>query len=116
MGTGTWQLDWLRIAGLAASAVLLLGGMWLLWTARHRADAERVMLPALGRVGVPTCLTLGVCALAAGYHILAYSLLPRFTLWSVPIERWWVVAGVIAVAIVGSLTSEWLESRHDEPT
>lgn len=104
----------LRLAGLALAAVLLLAGMWALWRARHRAEAERVHMPVLGRIGVPTCLTLGLSFLAAGYHALAYSLPPGVTLWAVPPRRWWIVATAIVVAMASSLASDWLERRHED--
>ncbi|MBK7403792.1 MAG: hypothetical protein IPJ41_03945 [Phycisphaerales bacterium] len=103
----------LQILGLCAAAALLLAGLWVLWRSRHRrTEDERVPMPLLGWVGVPTGLTIGVCLLGAGYHAMAYSLLPQVNLVAIPIQRWWIVAAVIVVAITGSIGAERLEARH----
>ncbi|MCC7388874.1 MAG: hypothetical protein IT431_08905 [Phycisphaerales bacterium] len=103
-----------HLAGLAAAVGLLAAAVWVLWAARARADEERrVELPGLGKVGNPTCLTLGVCLFMCAYHGAAYSLLPVVALVAVPIGRWWVVASAVVVAVVGALLAEWAEQRGD---
>jgi len=102
----------LHLAGLGGSLLMLVAAFWLLWVARARADEDRrVAVPVLGKVGNPTCLTLGVCLLIGSYHAAAYSLLPVYGLVSVPVERWWIVAAVIGLAVVGALAAEALERR-----
>lgn len=103
----------IHLAGVAAAAALLAGAFWCFWVARARADDDRrVDLPLVGRVGNPTCLTLALCAFIASYHAAAYALTPVVALVSVPIDRWWLVAGLIAVAVVVALASDALERRH----
>ncbi len=111
-----WQLDIAQIAGLAGAAVLAAIGIWALWRARHRADEnERVVMPMVGKVGSPTCLTLGLCLLVGGYHAAAYSLLPRVVLVAIPADRWWILVAVCLVAVGGALAADSIERREDEP-
>ena len=101
-----------HLAGLAAAAGLVAAAFWLFWAARARADDDRrIELPVLGKVGNPTALTLALCCVIAAYHAAAYALIPVVALTSVPVERWWIVAVVIAVAVVGALSADALESR-----
>lgn len=106
-----WQLGVLQFAGVAGAAGMLVLGMWVLWRSRHRAEEQRFVLPPLGDIGVPTGLTIGVCLLVSSYHVLAYSLLPKVTLVAVPVDRWWIVAGGVLLAVAGAFSAERLESR-----
>ncbi len=109
------QLGLAQVAGLVGALALVVAAFWLLGAARARADDERrVVLPMLGRVGNPTCLTLGVCAFVGAYHAAAYSLGPVVALVAVPIDLWWVVAGGIVLAVVGSLVAERVERGDGE--
>lgn len=112
MPAGPWQFDAIRLGGLLLAGVLLLAGAWVLWRAQRGSDVEHMKLPVLGTVWVPTGLTVALCLLAAGYHALAYSLWPAARLWAVPLDRWWIVAAVILVVLVGTIALEWLAS-HD---
>lgn len=114
MPAQAWQLDALRIAGLCLAAVLLLAGIWVLRAARRDPETAHMTLPGLGLVWAPTGLTIAICILAAGYHVLAYSLFPSVTLLAVPRDRWWIVAAVIAIAILGALGAERLGSDVGE--
>ena len=103
-----------HLAGLVAAAGLLAAAFWVFWAARARADDERrVELPGLGKVGDPTCLTLGLCSFLCAYHAAAYSLAPVVTLAAVPIGRWWVLAVGVGVAVAGALLAERLERRGE---
>lgn len=108
---GSWQLDLGQLAGLAGAVVLVGAGLWVLWAARHRSEHERVVLPVVGRVGNPTCLTLGLCLLGCGYHAAAYSLLPGVVLVAIPIDRWWILVVVCAVAMSAGFAADAVESR-----
>lgn len=102
-----------HVGGLVAAGGMLAAALWVLWAARARRDEQhRVVLPGIGKVGNPTCLTLGLCLAVGAYHAAAYSLLPVVALVAVPLGRWWVVAGAIAVAVAGSLAAEALERRE----
>jgi hypothetical protein len=103
-----------HLAGLAAAAGLLAAAVWVFWAARARADEDRrVELPGLGKVGNPTCLTLGLCLFFCAYHSAAYSLLPVVALVAVPVGRWWVVVAAVVVSVLGALVAEWAERRGD---
>jgi hypothetical protein len=110
-----WQLDVSQVAGLVGAAVLIAVGFWALWRARHRtAGDEKVELPIVGTVGIPTCLTLGLCLLGLGYHVAAYSLLPGVVLVAVPLDRWWILVAASIVAVGSALAADRLESRDDD--
>lgn len=96
-------------AGVAAAVGMVAAAMVVLWHARHKSEDERVELPGLGKVGNPTCLTLGVCLMVGGYHVAAYSLLPVVSLVSIPLDRWWVVAAACGLAVGGSVWADRLE-------
>ena len=108
---GTGQLDAIRIAGVVAAGVLLVSGLWVLWAARHRETDQHVLMPIVGVVSVPTCLTAGISMMVLGYHAMVYSLPASLDLLAVPIDRWWIL--VVGIVIVAGLTAmaEWLEHR-----
>ncbi len=112
----SWQLGqfvaW-QAAGMVGAVVLVVGGFWVLWLARHRIEDQRVRLPMLGVVGHPTSLVVGLCLLGWGYHAAAYSLLPAVSLVALPRDLWWVLVVVSVVAVVGSLVADVLENRGD---
>ena len=114
MPSAGWQLGPIQIAGLVAAGAALALGLWVLRRSRRHAEDQRVHLPVLGVVGVPTSLTVGVCLLASAYHAAAYSLAPRVNLVAVPIDRWWILACVVVFAVGGSLIADRLESRASD--
>lgn len=96
--------------GLVAGVGLVAAAMWVLWTARHRGAAERAVLPIVGKVGNPTCLTIGLVLLVSGYHAVCYALQPVVTLVSIPMDRWWLLVLIGGIAVGGSLLADRLES------
>ena len=112
MSRGTLGL--MQYLGLTGAIVLLVWALVVLWAARHRGHDERAVLPVVGTVGNPTCLTLGVCLLVCSYHAAAYSLVPVVTLVAVPTDRWWLLLLVCGVALGGSLLADRLESKESE--
>ena len=113
-GTLNATLGLVQYLGLAGSLALLVSGLAVLWAARHRAHDERAVMPIVGAVGNPTCLTLGICLLVCSYHAAAYSLAPVVSMVAIPTDRWWLLLLVCAVAIGGSLLADFLESRESE--
>lgn len=105
---GPWH-----VAGLIVAVGMFGAAIWVFWAARARADEERrLVLPGIGRVGNPTCLTVGLCLFVGAYHGAAYSLAPVIALAAVPLDRWWVVAAGIVVAMAGAIGAELLERRQ----
>ncbi len=62
--------------------------------------------------GGPTRLTTGLVCLFVGYHLLVWSVPTKVTMVAVPIERWMLVVGGSAAALLGSLLADWLEQRN----
>ena len=108
------SLGLVQYLGLAGALALIASALAVLWAARHRAHDERALMPVVGAVGNPTCLTLGICLLVCSYHAAAYSLAPVVSLVAVPMDRWWLLLAVCAVAVGGSLLADRLESRESE--
>ncbi len=105
-----WRPDLAAIGLFVLAGVLVAGGLYLLWAARRgRDDEERVRLPLVGRVGVPTCLTGGLALMLGGYHAAVYGSPAGTGLPAVPIDRWWLVAGIVAAAVVGAALAEGFE-------
>ncbi|MCW5776831.1 MAG: hypothetical protein KIS87_10360 [Phycisphaeraceae bacterium] len=109
-GGNPWRPDLAAIALFVLAGVLVAGGLYLLWAARRgRDDEERVRLPIVGAVGVPTCLTVGLALLVGGYHAAVYGSPGVAGLPAVPVERWWLVAGLVAAACAGAAPAEVFE-------
>ena len=105
-----WSPDPAAIGLFVLAGVLVVVGLCLLWVARSgRDDDERVRLPIVGTVGVPTCLTAGLAMLLGGYHAAVYGSPGVSGLLAVPVERWWVVAGMVVAACAGAALAEMFE-------
>ncbi|GIK18382.1 MAG: hypothetical protein DYG93_07265 [Leptolyngbya sp. PLA2] len=105
-----WRPDLVAIALWLIAGMLAAAGLYLLWAARRSRDEnERVRLPIVGAVGVPTCLTGGLALLLGGYHAAVYGSPGVAGLPAVPVERWWMVAGLVAAALVGAALAEAFE-------
>jgi hypothetical protein len=116
-----WALTALFAA--AGVGVMVLGiGLWFLWGPRlergeaspARSDANRWQRCKAWRDKrtEPTRLVLGLCGMLGGYHIAAYALPESWMPLRVPIERWWILALGIGLAIVASLRMDAWE-RED---
>lgn len=92
---------WLTVSsvvGLVVGAAVLGAGLWLV---RARGTDR----------GTPTRLTVGLAGMIGGYHLVAWSLPAGWLALRVPAERWWVVAGGAALAIIASLIVDAYERR-----
>lgn len=101
----------------AAGLVVVLVGVWMLWwPKREAADGgsrwARVMAWRATRTEA-TRLVLGLCAVLVGYHMAAYALPSAWLPLRVPIERWWLLAGGVVVAIAASLRMDAWEARDE---
>ena len=90
---------WAMVAGSVAGALL--------------AGASLAMIrPGRGSRQVnPTRLTLGLCGLIIGYHVMAWSMPDGWLALRVPVTRWWAVVLVAALALGGSLLADRLDGR-----
>jgi len=105
-----WRLDYASIALFTLALGLGLAGFYLLWAARRERDEDqRVRLPVVGVVGVPTCLTGGLALLIGAYHAAVYGAPGGAGIPAVPVERWWLVAGLVVAACVGAVLAEAFE-------
>jgi hypothetical protein len=91
---------WAMVAGAACGFVVLAAGLWLLRRGRRggHTSASR--------------LTAGVCLMVLGYHIGAWSVPLGSSMLRVPPDRWWVVAGVVAVALGCAGLADLIERRR----
>lgn len=61
----------------------------------------------------PTRMVVGASSILMGYHIAAWVLPARWQPLSVPLERWWMVALVVGLAVGGSLWMDRWQARAD---
>jgi hypothetical protein len=67
------------------------------------------------RLTEATRLTLGLCGLFVGYHLVSYVSPSTWLGLRVPPERWWLLAGGVALAILGTFgTDKVVEKVHRE--
>jgi hypothetical protein len=125
MGTAfpLWAIVGLYVAGLVLAAVGL-------WTIRSRAHEPEIAgeAPRVGNLDTrggyerakawvaaltaPTRYALGLCAIALGYHLVAWASPPAWFPVSVPMERWWVVVAGVALTVGGALLGDRIERRN----
>ncbi|MCL4741731.1 MAG: hypothetical protein KJZ54_05945 [Phycisphaerales bacterium] len=102
--------DLAAIGLFVLSGALAAAGVYLLWAARRgRSEDHRVRLPVVGVVGVPTCLTGGLALLIGAYHAAVYGSPGAAGLPAVPVDRWWLVAGLVVAACAGAALAEAFE-------
>lgn len=94
-------------AGILLGLGLVILGAWLIWGPRVGLGAW----PARGAawrdaLAGATRLTLGLCALLAGYHAAAWLCPTHWLEYRVPLSRWWLLAAGLGVALVGCWVSE----------
>ena len=91
-----------NLIGLVLGVLLVAAGLGLIVLTRRPLKE--------GDAG-PTRLTCGLACLFLGYHLLVWSVPTSVTMVAVPIERWWLVVGGVAAALLGSLLADRLEQR-----
>jgi hypothetical protein len=92
---------WMLVAGMAAGCAVLLAGLWLIRRGRGAMHTP------------PTRLTVGVCMLLSGYHLLTWSAPFGATMLRIPPERWWVLVGIVVLSLAGAGVGELIEHRQD---
>lgn len=114
-----------QLALLAGGGILVAFGAWVLLHKR-RARRERERLHIAGeelpgepapprRLTEPTRLSIALCALVLGYHLIAWAFPPG--LFAVQLNRqwWWVWCLVAAVIMVLSLVMDGIDERDPIP-
>jgi len=105
--------------GLIGAGILIGASITLFVFARrktNRLDSQRVRLPAMIAVGVPTVLAAGLALGVSGYHAAAYSLqaMGQHTLPTMlPSGLWWVFPVGTTVVVGLSLLTDSFESPSD---
>lgn len=96
----------LQSAQVVLGVVLAFAGLVLLIAGRRRISRKSgAARGAWSRLGV------GCALLGLGYHVAAWALPTSWTPMKVGVDRWWLVAGLAAVAGVGSVFMEARDSR-----
>lgn len=80
---------------VAIGASLVWAGCWMIWS-----DAAARRWPGMSRA---TRATIGLCSVLAGYHLAAYCLPDPWFPLKIPVERWFIVAGIVLIAVFASL-------------
>lgn len=97
--------------GVVAGVACGILGLWMLRNAKRdvRAPADGAEASGAERAGLtaPTRMTVGITAILVGYHLVAWSV-PR-PMFGVPVDRWWIVACVAVLAVVGALVADRVE-------
>ena len=108
-------LDATQLALIAGGTLLGAVGCWLLFHKRKaRKAAERLRLAGespesapigtIARLTEPTRLSIALCALVLGYHLIAWAFPPHVLAVQLAREWWWVWflagAGVVAMSLV----------------
>jgi hypothetical protein len=103
-----------RVGAIVLAAVLVPFGVWMLWGGRdfspkplddhlHPPPPPRTRLHGFREsLTRASRTTLGLCAIIVAYHAVAYTH-PRIDLMQVPIERWWVLALGVLIAVWASI-------------
>ena len=94
----------LQAAGLTLGAALVAAGLSVHLGGRRLARAGRT-----ARLSPPTRMTLGLVLVVLGYHAAAWALPPTWLPLRVPPDRWWLVVGGAAAALLGTALAERLE-------
>jgi hypothetical protein len=107
----------LRAGAIAAAAVLAPIGVWMFWGGRDfeaRPLDDRLENPPPPRsrfhgfresLSRPSRTAIGLAALVTAYHLIAYTH-PAINLLQVPLERWWVLALGVLIAVWSSLAMD----------
>lgn len=111
-----------HVAALAVGGGLASAGLWLLFGKRilgsaarpaPSAEPESHVSPATFRLSEPTRLVVALCLVVVGYHIAAYASPAAWFPLKIPVERWWIMALGVLVAISGAILSDRMERLDD---
>jgi len=110
----------LVVLGYSAGLCCLVFGLWMVWGGRATPGESPDASPGgpaawRDRLTEATRLTLGLCGLFVGYHLASYVSPPTWLGLRVPPERWWLLAGGVALAILGTLGTDWVVDRVQRP-
>lgn len=107
----------LQVGAYALAAILVPFGIFMLWGGRdftppplddelHPPPPPRTPLHALrNTLSRASRTTVGLCALIAAYHAVAWTH-PHLHLLQVPLQRWWILAMGIFLALWSSLAMD----------
>lgn len=94
---------WPTVPGCAGAIVLFAIGFVILAKARREVRAEDLKASALAAGwSVSTRILTSISCLIGAYHLCAWSLDERLLPLRVPVENWWVVPVISALAITAS--------------
>lgn len=101
-------------AGLAvAGARLALEGRSVLKHRPEGGDGGADRLGSVLGVSASSRVAIGLMLVIAGYHAAAWSLPSRWFPLQVPLDRWWVLAGALAVGLSLTLLADRIERDGD---
>lgn len=101
-------MDLTQVLGITAGVVLGAIGLWMLRGGKRVIAADGEAVDGGGGLSGPTRLTIGIACLLVGYHCVMW-VVPALS-FGVPLERWWMVAAGAALAVVGALAVDLVES------
>jgi len=103
--------DWALLA--VGAGLVVVGLASLRWGRMHaRGPEEATPRPTLLSPSVPTRFVVGLAAMFAGYHLMAWALPPAWMALRVPMGRAWIVALVSAGSIGCSIAIDLVEGRR----
>lgn len=117
------------VGGVVIGAAFVLFGAWMVWGERglgsrnakndstQDADRKGLISRFLGwkaRSSVPTVVTIGLCSLIWGYHMIAWSLESERLRAFIPVHWWWASGLGLALLITMSRLVDRLETRGGE--
>lgn len=96
-------------AGISIGLMLVLAGAWFIWGPRVGLGRFPAGLArARDALSVPTRMTFGLSLMLLGYHAAAWMCPETWLELRVPLSRWWLLMGGVALAVAGSLVSDRL--------
>lgn len=119
--TVAWPVPgFLVVLGYSAALCCTVFGLWMVWGGRVApGDARDTTIGGPNawrdRLTEATRLTLGLCGLFLGYHLASYVSPPHWLGLRVPPERWWLLVGGLALAICGTLGTDWVVDKVQRP-
>ncbi|GJM19044.1 MAG: hypothetical protein DHS20C14_12570 [Phycisphaeraceae bacterium] len=100
--------DWIQ---LAAGLALGVGGFYVLRSSRTRGDAVQPRPLPFGAwsPSVPTRYAIGISLLLGAYHLVAYALPDTWVPLKVPLDRFWILASALTLAVGVSILIDFLD-------